>query len=487
MRNEPDLEVDEYLAAVATARVVLGPSIRLQAPPNLVDLDDCVRLLDAGVDDWGGISPLTPDHVNPERPWPQIEQLRLVLKEHDFELRERLTAHPHYVRDETPWLDPRILPHVRALAGPDGLADENALRPRDGRGRSPIRSGSPAGASTCTPRSTPRGAPTTAARTSTTSTATGPRWPTGSTPAPRIASLSSDVAAALRQAERNAMELTEAQGLALMTADGADLAAVAKLADEMRRDTVGDDITYVVNRNINFTNVCYTGCRFCAFAQRATDADAYTLSVGDIETRVREAAAEGATEICMQGGIDPNLPRTAYFDLARAVKNGGPGHPPARVQPDGGHQRCVPGRHVDRGVADRGARGRPGLDPRHRRRDPRRRRPLGAHQGQAADQRLDRGRHHRAPPRHPVDVHDDVRPRRPARSLGPPHPAASAGCRTRPAASPSSSRCRSSTRRRRSISPASPVRARRSATTSPCTRSPGSCCTVASATSRPAG
>ena len=93
----------------------------------------------------------------------------------------------------------------------------------------------------------------------------------------------------------------------------------------LRRDTVGDDITYVVNRNINFTNVCYTGCRFCAFAQRATDADAYTLSVGDIETRVREAAAEGATEICMQGGIDPNLPRTAYFDLARAVKRAVPG------------------------------------------------------------------------------------------------------------------------------------------------------------------
>jgi FO synthase len=109
-----------------------------------------------------------------------------------------------------------------------------------------------------------------------------------------------------------------------MTSDGAALDAVCRLADQLRRDDVGDDVTYVVNRNINFTNVCYTGCRFCAFAQRATDADAYTLSIDEIEARVRAAAAQGATEICMQGGIDPALPATAYFELARAVKRAAP-------------------------------------------------------------------------------------------------------------------------------------------------------------------
>ena len=110
----------------------------------------------------------------------------------------------------------------------------------------------------------------------------------------------------------------------------------------MRRDTVGDDVTYVVNRNINFTNVCYTGCRFCAFAQRRTDADAFTLSLDEVGDRVEEAWDVGATEVCMQGGIHPDLPGTAYFDLARAVKQRAPGHPPARVLADGGRQRRDP-------------------------------------------------------------------------------------------------------------------------------------------------
>ena len=231
MRNEPDLEVDEYLAAVATARVVLGPSIRLQAPPNLVELEDCVRLLNAGVDDWGGISPLTPDHVNPERPWPQIDDLAQLLKEHDFELRERLTAHPHFVRDETPWLDPRILPHVRALAGPDGLADENAIaHGLDWQEPDPewVASG----------RVDLHTAVDTEGRTDDRRSDFDDVYGDWAEVAQRvhtsapIASLSSEVVDALRQAERNAMELTEAQGLAMMTADGADLDAVARLADD---------------------------------------------------------------------------------------------------------------------------------------------------------------------------------------------------------------------------------------------------------------
>jgi FO synthase len=128
------------------------------------------------------------------------------------------------------------------------------------------------------------------------------------------------VAAALRAAERDPAGISDAEALALLDADGPELTALAELADGLRRDTVGDDVTYVVTRNINFTNVCYTGCRFCAFAQRRTDADAYTLSLSQVADRAQEAWQAGATEVCMQGGIHPDLPGTAYFDLAAEVK-----------------------------------------------------------------------------------------------------------------------------------------------------------------------
>jgi FO synthase len=128
------------------------------------------------------------------------------------------------------------------------------------------------------------------------------------------------VLAALRRAESDPAGLTDTEALALLDADGPELEALAEVADGLRRDTVGDDVTYVVDRNINFTNVCYTGCRFCAFAQRRTDADAYTLSLAQVADRAEEAWQAGATEVCMQGGIHPDLPGTAYFDLAAEVK-----------------------------------------------------------------------------------------------------------------------------------------------------------------------
>ena len=128
------------------------------------------------------------------------------------------------------------------------------------------------------------------------------------------------MAAALRRAESDPAGLSDDEALALLDADGPELEALAALADAIRADVSGDDVTYVVNRNINFTNVCYTGCRFCAFAQRRTDADAYTLSLDQIADRAEEAWGAGATEVCMQGGIHPDLPGTAYFDIAAAVK-----------------------------------------------------------------------------------------------------------------------------------------------------------------------
>ena len=156
--------------------------------------------------------------------------------------------------------------------------------------------------------------------------------------------------AALRQAERDPAGITESQALALLGADGAELDALAALADGLRRDAKGDDVTFVVTRNINFTNVCYTGCRFCAFAQRRTDADAYTLSLDQIGDRAEEAWAAGATEVCMQGGIHPDLPGTAYFDIAAEVRRRCPEHARARVLADGGGQRGGPHRAAASGT-----------------------------------------------------------------------------------------------------------------------------------------
>jgi FO synthase len=134
------------------------------------------------------------------------------------------------------------------------------------------------------------------------------------------AALDAEVSAALRAAERDPAGLSDSQALALMQADGVELDALCELADDIRRDVVGDDVTYVVNRNINFTNVCYTGCRFCAFAQRRTDADAFTLSLDEVGKRADEAWTAGATEVCLQGGIHPDLPGTAYFDIAAEIR-----------------------------------------------------------------------------------------------------------------------------------------------------------------------
>ncbi len=178
MRHSDDLDLDDYRAAIAVTRLVLGPKARVQAPPNLVDLAECRALLEAGVDDWGGVSPLTPDHVNPERPWPSLERLRSITAECGFDLQARLTVHPEYVRAGEPWLDPRVSGHVAALATMTVLAPDSPA-PASGRpgsrGRNPTAASPASGAPTCTPRSTPRAAPMTAAPTSRTSTATGTR------------------------------------------------------------------------------------------------------------------------------------------------------------------------------------------------------------------------------------------------------------------------------------------------------------------------
>ncbi|MFI8106616.1 bifunctional FO biosynthesis protein CofGH [Streptomyces sp. NPDC086023] len=324
MRGMPDAELDELVATVAVARHIMGPAACLQAPPNLVD-GEYGRLIGAGIDDWGGVSPLTIDHVNPERPWPQIERLAEQSAAAGFELRERLCVYPEFVLRGEPWLDPRLLPHVRALADPEtGLALPDAVV--EGRPwQEPEEVFSPSGRTDLHQTVDTEGR--TGDRRTDFDAVYGDWGALREAAAPGMAPerIDTDVRAALSQAADDPTRLTDAEALALLHADGPALDALTRIADELRRAVVGEDVTYIVTRNINFTNVCYTGCRFCAFAQRRTDADAYTLSLEQVADRAEQAWDVGAVEVCMQGGIHPDLPGTAYFDIARAVKERVPG------------------------------------------------------------------------------------------------------------------------------------------------------------------
>ncbi|MET7329258.1 bifunctional FO biosynthesis protein CofGH [Nonomuraea sp. NPDC005650] len=370
MRGLPDASLEELAATIAVARLVLGPRVRIQAPPNLVD-SEYALMIRAGIDDWGGVSPLTPDHVNPERPWPQISLLEARTAESGFELRERLTIYPEYVVAGEPWLDPRLFAHVAALADPaTGLARPDAVlrgspwqEPDGGfasSGRVDLHVEVDTSGRTHDRRddfdnvygdwtalrdrltpTTPDGTPLPAAPpgagvaegggASDAAPADGATASAVSSGAGAVSAVvsgvgtSSEVRQALRRAAADPAGLSDAEAVALLAAEGEALDELAAIADDLRRQAVGDEVTYVVNRNINFTNVCYTGCRFCAFAQRRTDADAYTLSLDQVADRAQEAWDAGATEVCMQGGIHPDLPGTAYFDLARAVKERTPG------------------------------------------------------------------------------------------------------------------------------------------------------------------
>ncbi|BBY34732.1 FO synthase [Mycolicibacter minnesotensis] len=320
MASVPDTGFEDFLATVAATRLVLGPKMRVQAPPNLVSADECLALIGAGVDDWGGVSPLTPDHVNPERPWPALDDLAAVTEQAGYDLVQRLTAQPDYVQAGAAWIDPRVRPHVEALADPDtGWARDINPVGRAWQEPDEVQSAGRIDLHTAIDVD---------GRATDTRSDLGSAFGDWESIREQIHQLAArapervdtDVLAALRAAERDPGGCTDAQYLALATADGPAMDAVAALADSLRRDAVGDDVTYVVNRNINFTNICYVGCRFCAFAQRKGDADAFSLSNAEVGERAYEAHLAGATEVCMQGGIDPELPVTGYADLVRAVK-----------------------------------------------------------------------------------------------------------------------------------------------------------------------
>ena len=308
---------DEFVAAVASARVVLGPRMHVQAPPNLSDPQERLRLLDAGIDDWGGVSPLTPDHVNPERPWPTVEHLAATTAERGSRLRERLTIYPEFAARPDPYLAGKMRAPVEALTGADGLAVEGLI-PQPMPWQDPEVQWRPREIALTFAKDVGAGLRVDAEEIygdlgSVDVTRT---WAARDAAPER---LEADIKGALSKAAAH-RPISDEEALALFAAEGAALAALRSVADDLRAEAVGDDVTYVVNRNINFTNVCYVGCRFCAFAQRERDPESYTLTLGEVADRAQEAWVRGATEVCMQGGIHPDLPGSFYLDLLDAVK-----------------------------------------------------------------------------------------------------------------------------------------------------------------------
>jgi FO synthase len=334
MRDHPEPSLEDLLATVATARVVLGPTVHVQAPPNLSP-EVYPLLLRAGIDDWGGVSPVTPDHVNPEAPWPQLDELAARSADEGFVLSERLTVYPEYVVRPDPWLAGRMRAPVGALATGVGLAREGAV-PEPQPWQDPdVVSGELTGAMAAVIDGDEAGGSAADGRNARSAAAEDDlhRAVFGdvhviadgvlAANAPRVEGrartrIRSEVAAALAKAQAGRV-LDDDEALLLFDTTGVELDALAAAADEVRAERVGDTVTYVVNRNINFTNICYTGCRFCAFAQRRDDPDAYNLSLSQIADRAEEAWTQGATEVCMQGGIHPDLPGDYYFQVLDAV------------------------------------------------------------------------------------------------------------------------------------------------------------------------
>lgn len=290
MAEAPEASEADFLRTIAAARIILPGEVSVQAPPNLND-ERLAELIDAGIDDWGGISPVTLDHVNPEAPWPEIERLEAVCARAGLSLVERLTVYPRFVTtDDRSWLDPAIRPAVLRLADAEGLARDS-------------------------------------------------RWSPGvADPAPGTVRLplgrrhEGPVAAQLHRILDRAAggaQLSEEEIAALFATRGAAAQAVVEAADALRAEVSGETVTYVINRNINYTNICTHACSFCAFSKTSIKAGLrdkpYNLDLEEIAGRAREAVERGATEVCLQGGIHPSYTGETYLSILRAVKDACPG------------------------------------------------------------------------------------------------------------------------------------------------------------------
>jgi len=280
MKDWPAADEEEFLWTIALARIVLPADIHVQAPPNLSE--NPAKLLAYGIDDFGGISPVTMDHVNPERAWPAVETLGNEVDQHGLVLVPRLTIYPEFARRAAEFLDESVRPAVLALS--DGS--------QHGRDDQWLSGG----------ETTP--------------------------PAPRgLTAATSDVRSLLERYEPG-YDFSESELVTLFNARGADVDAIAERADAVRAERSGEDVTFVINRNINYTNVCTFKCRFCAFSKGPLSlnlrGDPYLLTLDEISERVREAEEKGATEVCLQGGIHPKFDGDYYIDVVAAVRAGSP-------------------------------------------------------------------------------------------------------------------------------------------------------------------
>jgi FO synthase len=270
MAGAPEPTLEEHLWTVAAARILLGPAWHVQAPPNLA-FDDFPRLLDAGIDDWGGVSPVTIDHVNPEAPWPELGRLEAATRARGLALAPRLPLYPNYVADLPRWVDAALQPHVRRAADAQGLARED-------------------------------------------------RWAPG-----EQAALPFVVRRDVLPLDLSGDELGETELVRLFETRGVERERVFAAADRLRQEVCGDDVSYVVTRNIQYTNVCYFRCGFCAFSKGKLAENlrgpAYLVPLDEIVRRCEEAWARGATEVCLQGGIHPAFTGRFYLDVVRSIKD----------------------------------------------------------------------------------------------------------------------------------------------------------------------
>ena len=305
MHAAPPCPRDVYLDAIALARVILPFDVHVQAPPNLSD--EFGDLLDAGVSDWGGVSPITADHVNPERPWPDLDRLATVTEAKGYTLAPRLTIHPAYARHPERWLDPGLHFPVADRSDSAGYArdDAGSVWPERTMERAKVDDG---------------------AEFELTGTISS-QWYVGTGADPEIVipgePCASGAVAEVLDGVRAGDDVGFDELMTLFGARGREVAAVAHLADELRRDIVGDVVTWVANRNINYTNVCTFKCKFCGFSKGPLSLNLrgtpYLLELDDIAERAIEAAHAGATEVCLQGGIHPKFDGDYYIDVARAV------------------------------------------------------------------------------------------------------------------------------------------------------------------------
>jgi FO synthase len=285
--SEPSLE--DLLWTIASARIIFGPDMAIQAPPNLTP-ETFSTLIHAGVNDWGGVSPITPDHVNPEAPWPHLDRLATETEAAGKILVERLTAYPQYVQEADKWIAESLKTPLIRVSDAEGFARSDMWSPGDSDAHLPER----------LLQSVNRTAPV--------------------QPTTRVMDLCKKAS--------NGQALSVSEIEELFTVRGNDLVFVLQAANELRRHVNGNEVTYVVNRNINYTNVCYFRCQFCAFSKGKLSENLrgapYDLDLSEISRRSREAWDRGGTEVCMQGGIHPEYTGETYLKICRTVKEAVP-------------------------------------------------------------------------------------------------------------------------------------------------------------------